>query len=183
MAILGGLNSVKDVKILVLYILNYAGAPLSRDNIVKIGLESGTAEYLDIIQSMDEMLITGLVDIVATDKPDILRITEMGRQTLRMFENDLPYTVRRKNQSALLKILADIERSSEVRALVEKKSNGYEVTCSLFEGEDILLEYKLYVPTQIQAQMIADQFKTDPIDKYRNILGFLINEKLYEENN
>lgn len=181
--IIGGLNNVPDVKVLVLYILNYAGTPLSRDNIAKIGLESGTVEYFDIMQAMDEMLITGLIDILATDKPEILRITEMGRQTLVLFEKNLPYSVRRKNQAAFVKMLADIERESEVKAEIEKNGEGYDVICTLYEGEDILFQYRLFVPTQIQAQMIADQFKTDPVDKYRNILGFLINEKLFEEDN
>ncbi len=181
MAIIGGLNDVVDVKILVLYILNYAGTPLTRDNIVKIGLEGGTVQYFDLIQSIDEMLITGLIDITSTETPDILRITEMGRQTLVLFENNLPYSVRRKNQSALLKMLSDIERQQSIKAEVIKKKNGYEAVCTLLDGEDILLEYRLFVPTQIQAQMIVDQFKTDPTDKYKNILSFLIDENLFGE--
>lgn len=182
MAIIGGLNSVPDVKVLVLYILNYAGRPLTKDNIINIGMESGTVEYFDIAQCVEEMLITGLVDINAVDTPDIFRITELGRQTLNLFERDLPHSVRRKNQSALLKLLADIDRAQSVKSNITKKSNGYEVTCTLLDGDDIMLEYKLYVPTQIQAQMIVDQFEKNPTDKYKNILQLLIDEKLFEEN-
>ena len=55
------------------------------------------------------------------------------------------------------------------------------MVCTLVEGEDILLEYRLLVPTQIQAQIIADQFKTNPTDKYKNILELLVDEKLFED--
>ena len=181
MAIIGGLNDVSDVKILVLYILNYAGAPLTRDNLMHIALDSGSVQYFDLAQAIDELLLTGPIDVVSTDTPDILRITEMGRQMLSMFEKNLPYTVRRKNQSALLKMLADIKHKQSVRSSVTKTETGYEVCCSLYDGDMLLLEYKLMVPTQIQAQMVADQFEKNPTDKYKNILDLLIDEKLFEE--
>ncbi len=181
MAIIGGLNSVGDVKVLVLYILNYAGMPLSKDNIVKIAMQDGLVEYFDLMQAIDEGLLTGIIDIIGKDSPDILRITEIGRQTLSMFERSLPHNVVRKNQSALLKMLADIEREKSVKADIQKTKNGYEVACTLLDGEDTLLQYKLFVPTQIQAQMIVDQFKSNPTQKYKSILQLLIDEKLFEE--
>lgn len=178
---IGGLNSIPDVKVLVLYILNYAGRPLSKDNIIKIGMDSGTVEYFDIAQCTEEMLITGLIDINAVETPDIYRITELGRQTLAMFERDLPHSVRRKNQSSLLKLLSEIDRARDIKSDIIKKSNGYEAVCTLLDGEDTMLEYRLYVPTQIQAQMIVDQFEKNPTDKYKSILQLLIDEKLFEE--
>ena len=51
MAIIGGLNSVPDVKVLILYILNYAGGQLSKQNLINIALDGGTAEYFDIAQT------------------------------------------------------------------------------------------------------------------------------------
>ncbi len=181
MAIIGGLNSVGDVKVLVLYILNYAGMPLSKDNIIKIAMQDGLVEYFDLMQAIDEGLLTGLIDIIGQDNPDILRITEIGRQTLSMFERSLPHNVVRKNQSALLKMLADIERERNIKSDIIKKKSGYEVVCTLLDGEDTLLEYKLFVPTQIQAQMIVDQFKINPTQKYKSILQLLVDEKLFEE--
>lgn len=181
MSIIGGLNSVSDVKILVLYILNYAGTPISRDNLIKIAMNAGSVEYFDLAQAIDELLMTGPIDITGNDTPNILRITEVGRQTLQMFEKSLPYSVRRKNQTALLNMLAQIEREKNVKSEIVQKKNGYEVVCTLLDGEDVLLEYKLLVPTQIQAQMIAEQFKSDPTEKYQNILELLIDEKLFED--
>ena len=183
MAIIGGLNDVSDVKILVLYILNYASSTLSRDNIVHIGLDAGSATYFDLMQSVDELLMTGHIDIVSKNEPDNIRITEMGRQTLSLFEKNLPYTVRRKNQSALFKMIANIKRSQSVKSDVRKKGSGYEAVCTLLDGDDVLLEYKLFVPTQIQAQMIVSQFEKDPTGKYKNILELLIDEKLFEDEN
>lgn len=181
MAIIGGLNNVSDVKILVLYILGYAGTPLKKDDLIHIALDSESVQYFDLVQAIDELLITGPIDIINKDNPDILRITEMGRQVLSVFEKNLPYSVRRKNQNALLNLLADIKRKSSVTSEIIKKDGGYEVRCTLLDGDETLLEYKLLVPTQIQAQMIADQFEKDPTSKYKNILSVLVDEKLFEE--
>ncbi len=181
MNIIGGLNSVPDVKVLVLYILNYAGTPLSKDNIQHIALSDGLVQYFDLCQAIDEALLTGLIDVVSSADPDTVRITEVGRQTLAMFEKTLPHSVRRKNQTALLNMLADIERGRNVKSDIIKKEGGYEAVCTLLDGDDTLLEYKLFVPTQIQAQMIVDQFENDPTGKYKGILSLLIDEKLFEE--
>ncbi len=181
MAIIGGLNSVPDVKVLVLYILNYAGGQLSKENLMRIALDGGTAEYFDIAQAIDGLMNSGLVDFVSQNTPDQLYITELGRETLSVFERSLPLSVRRKNQSALLRLLAEIERKRSIKSRIEQKEHGFEVVCTILEGEDTLLEYRLFVPTLIQAQMIVDQFETDPISKYKNILQLLIDEKLFEE--
>ena len=181
MAIIGGLNSIPDIKVLVLYILNYAGRPLSKDNIIKIGMDSGTVEYFDLAQAIEEMYITGLTDNDDPENPELIRITEVGRQTLAMVERDLPHSVRRKNQASLLKLLGDIDRKNSVKSDIIKKKHGYEVVCTLLDGEDIMLEYKLYVPTQIQAQMIVDQFEKNPTEKYKSILPLLVDESVFEE--
>jgi hypothetical protein len=181
MSIIGGLNEVADVKILVLYILNYAGKSLKRENLIDIAMEAGSVAYFDLVQAIDELLMTGPIDIVGKDTPDDLRITQLGRQMLSMFEKNLPYTVRRKNQTALLSVLAKIERGQSVKSAVTRKGDSYEVCCTLLEGEDTLLEYRLLVPTQIQAQMIADQFESDPTSKYRGILELLIDEKVFDD--
>lgn len=181
MTIVGGLNNVPDVKIMVLYILNYAGTPLSKDNINRIALSDGLVQYFDLCQAIDEALLTGLIDVVRSDTPDILRITEVGKQTLSMFEKALPHSIMRKNQTALLNMLADIERERSIKSEIVKKNSGYEAVCTLVDGEDILLEYRLFVPTQIQAQMIVDQFKNDPTGKYKSILSLLVDQKLFED--
>ena len=182
MAIIGGLNSVPDVKVLILYILNYAGGELSRDNLMRIALDGGTAEYFDIAQAIDGLMNSGLIDFVSQDTPNELYITDLGRETLEVFEHSLPFSVRRKNQSALLRLLAEIERKRSIKSRIEQKEHGFEAVCTLLEGEDTLLEYRLFVPTQIQAQMIVDQFERNPIDKYKSILQLLIDEKLFEDN-
>ena len=164
MAIIGGLNSVPDVKVLILYILNYAGGRLSKENLLQIALDGGTAEYFDIAQAMDGLMNSGLIDFVSHNTPNELYITELGRETLSVFEHNLPFSVRRKNQSALLRLLADIERKRSVKSRIEEKKNGYEAVCTLLEGEDTLLEYRLFVPTQIQAQKLGDYENTVQID-------------------
>ena len=183
MSIIGGLNSVPDVKVLVLYILNYAGGELTRDNLINIALDSGTVEYFDIVQAIDELMNSGLVDFVTQDTPNQLYITRLGKETLEVFEHSLPYSVRRKNQSALLRMLAKIERRRSVKSRVEDKEHGFEAVCTLLDGDDTLLEYRVFVPTKIQAQMIVDQFEQDPTGKYKNILQLLVDEKLFEDNN
>ena len=59
------------------------------------------------------------------------------------------------------------------------EEGGYLVTCRLTEQEKTLLEYKVLVPDEMQAHIIADQFLKHPTEKYQSIMAALIDENLF----
>jgi hypothetical protein len=179
MPTLGALHSVPDVKLLILYILDYAGRSLSKENLVEIVQSSDTVEYFDFSEAFDKLLLDGLIDIKSESENNLFRITDAGKQTLELFRKELPFNVIKKNSAALLGVLSQIERKSQIKTKIEKHGSGYYVTCTLLDGDDVLLEYKLFVPDQLQAALIASQFEEYPTEKYKSILSLLIDQNLF----
>ena len=167
-----------DVKGLILFILKHSGTPLGKEDLTEIVLSDGLVDYFDFTEALQELLESGLVDIAAKDDARLI-LSSLGRQTEEIYENDLPYNVRKKNLAATMQVLSRIKRDSNTRTHIEKTEKGYLVTCSLTEDQTLLLEYSVLVPDEMQAYMIADRFVKHPTEKYQAILSLLIDKDLF----
>lgn len=175
----GGLHSLGDVKALVLYILHAASRSLEREHLTEIILNDGLVDYFDFSQGLQELLQEGLIDIASSDEMNTFVITDVGIQTKELYEKQLPFNVKKRALAALTKTLAKIRRDSNTHTDIGTADGGYLVTCRLTEDEKTLLEYKVLVPDEMQAHIIADQFQKHPTEKYQSIMAALIDENLF----
>ena len=176
----GGLHSVGDVKALILYISNSAALPLTQENFTEIVLHDGLVNYFDFSQAFQELLQEGLLDILSVEENNRFVITEIGTQTEKLYEKNLPFNVKKKTLAALTKVLAKIQRDSNTHTEIVAAASGYHVICRLCENDQTLLEYKVLVPDELQAHLIADQFSKFPTEKYLAIMSAVIDENLFE---
>lgn len=176
----GGLHSVGDVKALILYISNSAALPLTQENFTEIVLHDGLVNYFDFSQAFQELLQEGLLDILSVEENNRFVITEIGTQTEKLYEKNLPFNVKKKTLAALTKVLAKIKRDSNTHTEIVAAASGYHVICRLCENDQTLLEYKVLVPDELQAHLIADQFSKFPTEKYQAIMSAVIDENLFE---
>lgn len=176
----GGLHTVGDVKALILYISNAAARPLERENFTEIIMHDNLVDYFDFMQALQELLQEGLMDIASIEQANLYRITEIGTQTKELYEKNIPFNVKKRVLAALTKTLAKINRESNTHTEIEATDKGYLVTCRLTENDTLLLEYKVLVPDEMQAHIIADQFANSPTEKYQGIMEQLIDENLFK---
>ncbi len=176
----GGLHSVGDVKALILYISNSAARPLMQEHFTEIVLHDGLVNYFDFSQAFQELLEEGLLDYASLDEQDQFIITEVGIQTQKLYEKNLPFNVRKKTLAALTKVLGKIKIDSSTHTDIVAAESGYYVVCRLTENQQTLLEYKVLVPDEMQAHIIADQFAKFPTEKYQAIMSAVIDENLFE---
>lgn len=175
----GGLHTLGDVKALVLYILNAASCPLEREHLTEIILNDGLVDYFDFSQGLQELLQEGLIDILSPNEINTFIITDVGIRTKELYEKNIPFNVKKRALAALTKTLATIRRESNTHTDISETQGGYLVTCRLTEEEKTLLEYKVLVPDEMQAHIIADQFLKHPTEKYQSIMAALIDENLF----
>ena len=176
----GGLHSVGDVKALILYISNSASRPLTREHFTEIILNDGLVNYFDFSQALQELLQEGLLDITSAEEDDKYIITNVGIQTEKLYEKNLPFNVKKKTLAAIAKVLAKIQHDSCTHTEINATDGGFLVTCRLTERELTLLEYTILVPDEMQAHIIADQFTKFPTQKYQAIMSSVIDEDLFE---
>ncbi len=175
----GGLHTLGDVKALVLYILHASSRSLEREHLTEIILNDGLVDYFDFSQALQELLEEGLIDIASSDEMNTFVITNVGIQTKDLYEKNLPFNVKKRALAALTRVLAKINRDSNTHTDIVAVEGGFHVTCCLTENDKILLEYKVLVPDEMQAHIIADQFVKNPTEKYQSMMAALIDENLF----
>ena len=175
----GGLHTLGDVKALILYILHSASRSLEREHLTEIILNDGLVDYFDFSQGLQELLQEGLIDISSPNETNSFVITDVGIRTMELYQKNIPFNVKKRALAALTKTLAKIRRESNTHTDVALVEGGYLVTCCLTEENKTLLEYKVLVPDEMQAHIIADQFLKHPTEKYQSIMAALIDENLF----
>ena len=175
----GGLHTLGDVKALVLYILDASSQSLEREHLTEIILNDGLVDYFDFSQALQELLQEGLIDITSPDEINTFVITNVGIQTKDLYEKNIPFNVKKRALAALTRVLAKIKRDSNTHTDITAVEGGFQVTCRLTEDTKVLLEYKVLVPDEMQAHIIADQFVKNPTEKYQSMMAALIDENLF----
>ena len=168
----GGLNSSKDVKLLVCYLLAGVDEPIARRHLLELLQYEGLANYFEVGQAVAELQAAGNISL-ADEAEDTFRVTDTGREIARTLETALPYSVRQKAVRAATRLLARIKLERENTVTTEKSEGGYMVTCTSHEGDRVLMSVSLLVPDAIQAEAVKRQFLEDPLRVYGGTIALL----------
>ena len=88
-------------------------------------------------------------------------------------ESDLPKTVREKAINAAVKMQMKARRRRENKIEVKKLENGYHVTFTISDKDDVLMSLTVYVADITQVEIIKQGFLNDPVGLYSAIIASL----------
>lgn len=167
----GGLTSVQEIRILLCYMLQSVAAPIPRDALTDIITAGGMANYFDTEDAIEDLI--RLQHLVQSDDK-LVATTVTGNQIGESLGVRIPYTLRERSVKAALQLLKrrEVERDNKVD-IRKLEEGGYEVTCTVMDGDRALLSVTLRVSDPWQAEQIKEQFLTDPALLYRSNLAVL----------
>ena len=167
-----------DLKLLVLYLMARAAAPITFLQLLDLALCDAGVNYFSLTEAVDHLMET---DHLAKDG-DLLSITEKGRRNSEICESSLPYSVRMKCDEHLVKLNAVLKRQAQVQTDLTPNGDG---TCSVrlyFADESgPLMELKLISPSLTQGQALASRFDRTPAAIYHEIMALLTRHSQEEE--
>ena len=167
----GGLTNVQEIRILLCYMLRTVSAPIPRDALTDIITAGGMANYFDTEEAIEDLI--RLQHLVQSDDR-LVATTVTGNQIGESLGVRIPYTLRERSVKAALQLLKRREVERDNKADIRKlEEGGYEVTCTVMDGERALLSVSLRVSDPWQAEQIKEQFLTDPALLYRSNLAVL----------
>lgn len=170
----GGLWTKNDIRILLCYILDSVGAPLSGEDISGIMQGKALANYFETGDALAGLEAAGHI----RGTPEGYVIEPTGREIARGLDTGLPLAVRDKALEAAVTLLARARAKRENRVEIEDLPNGCRVKCAISGGgEADLMELGLYVPDRAQARVIEEHFYRDPEGVYRLLLAALTGDK------
>ena len=167
----GGLTSVQEIRILLCYMLQSVAAPIPRDALTDIITAGGMANYFDTEEAIEDLI--RLQHLVQTEDR-LVATTVTGNQIGESLGVRIPYTLRERSVKAALQLLKRRKVEQDNKVDIRKtEEGGYEVTCTVMDGERVLLSVTLPVSDSWQAEQIKEQFLTDPALLYRSNLAVL----------
>ena len=166
----GGLKETYEVKILICYLLDSVGAPLTLHQICEICTADGVVDYFTLCTAMRELEENG--NLVREKEGCVL--TDLGRETVENLKKALPSSLRDAIVRRGMALLARMRREKEVTAEVKPDGSGYQVICSLHEGSLTFFSMAFYAPDRVQADIIAGNFRKKAPELYESLIGTLI---------
>lgn len=168
----GGLRNKNEIKILICYIIKTIDTQISKQQINEVIQGQGLANYFEVNQAISELIQNGSLD-VDKDNEDLLSITQIGKMAASTLELDLPRSVREKAIKSAIKIITIAKNEQENNVKIEQLNNGYHITFTIADKNDIMMQLKLFVADKEQIEIVKRNFFEDPSRLYSSIISSL----------
>ena len=173
MARTGFIQSELDLKLLVLYIMARAVAPITFLQLLDLALCDAGVDYFSLTEVVGHLVETGHLE----QEGELYSITEKGRRNSEICESSLPYSVRMHCDENLVRLNEVLKRAAQVQTDLTPNEDG---TCTvrLYCADDSgpLMELKVLFPTLAQGQALTSRFQRAPEATYHSLMAALAEE-------
>ena len=150
---LGFIHDMMDVKVLILFVMSRVGYPVNVQQIYELCFQDDCLSYFDVCTALPEMVESGHLK-QAEDECYV--ITDKGRETAKLVEDSIAFSVRQKAENAVDRFNRKVRRSSFVRTKVTPRETGdFSVVMSLDDEMGNLMTLELVAPDQRQANRLS----------------------------
>lgn len=171
-------ETLAENKVLILYVLNKAGKPLTNDILYKIVLAAANMNYFYFQQFILDLIEVGYIFSFEKEGKTLYNITEKGQTTLDLTLDLLPGIVKLRADTNLKPIL---DRSEEEQSIVAEytplNENLYNISCRIIEENETVFEIKTLAGSNLQAKQIVHNWEKNAYTLYPQILKLLANEE------
>lgn len=167
----GFIQNELDLKLLVLYIMDRAVAPITFLQLLDLALCDAGVDYFSLTEAVDHLTQTEHLKLDG----ELYSITDKGRRNIEICQSSLPYSVRLRCDENLVKLNDALMRQAQVQTGLQPNEDG---TCTvrlyLADEAGPLMELKLISPSLAQGQTLTSKFQQAPEAIYHEIMALLI---------
>ena len=169
----GGLWSIREIRVLVCYLLNTLGQSVSHEDFLEIFTREGLVNYFETGDALSELVKGGSIRCEEIDGKQMYSVTETGKMAANELLSELPISVRERAATAALRLFS--RRRSEKEHAVEITENtcGFLVTLTVRDVNAELMSIRVPVADRTQANLLRDRFYDDPGAVYTGTLALL----------
>ena len=158
-------------KLIILYMLNKVDFPLTTSQISEFVLDKGYTSYFKLQEALSELASSGLIRPETTHNRTLYHLTENGAETIHYFSNKISSAIRKDIDDFLKEKQYDLKEESDYYLNTNKE---YEVRCQIVENGSSLIDLKLTVPTETEAEAIANRWDLNSQQIYAQLLANLL---------
>lgn len=162
-------------KLMILYLLKAVRYPLTRSQLSDFMLEKEYCNFMTFQQVISELLESHLVREETLRNSSRYLITREGEETEELFIGNISEEIL-ADMDAFLEAnkIRLREESGTVSSYEESPSGDYNVNLEIYEGRDKLLSVSLSVPSEDQAEVICNNWKSSDQKVYESIMKELL---------
>lgn len=164
-------------KLIVLYILDRAGAILTREQLYRTAILNSEMEYFAFEQAVSELEEDGLLVEVRRPFGECLGLTDAGREALDLFEKSVPADERKKLDAYLDENRGAFARETEVSSRIEKGADGCVLHLLITEGARVIFSVSLAVSSEEQALELRRRWETGSEPIYNFVWDTLLDRQ------
>ena len=149
--------------------------PLTTSQISEFILEKEYTTYFKLQETLAEMENSDLLRAETTHNRTLYHLTDNGLDTIQYFRNKISPAIQRDIDEFLKEKKYDLKEEVAVKSDYHLNTNHeYEVCCQIVENGFSLIDLKLTVPTESEAEAIAGNWASKSQDIYTLLLTKLL---------
>lgn len=168
-----GIQNVHAVRILLCHILSAVGLPMSKNDFARLFQENHLVDYFTLSTALAELKQEQQVSLVDEDGEACYQLCPLGREAAQVLAHTLPLSVREHTAEAAARLMARKRTERENDVSITPCGTGFNVQIVMHDTEVDLLNLKLFVPDEAQAQAVQERLLQDPAALYAQIIEFL----------
>ena len=152
----GGLTTSTEIRILLCYLIQHAGTPLSQGELETALLGEELVNYFELASNLSDLLEQGFV----REENGRYTILPAGADIAEALADDVPRSVRDAAVRATLAAQQFARKEAQHHAQITPAASGtgYNVQCSIRDMESDVFSFSLYVPDKLTAKLARAQF-------------------------
>lgn len=174
-------STLAENKLLVLYILNKVGKPISQKALLELIVSITEMNYFYFQQFLLDLIENKYVISYEKDEEIIYMITPEGKRAIELTSDMIPGILTLKVDNSLKDNLDDIEDKLSISSdFIPIDDNHFTVKCKVIENNTIMFEVQTFAGSKEQAKNIVDNWNTNATEIYPKILSLLTETKKEE---
>lgn len=162
-------------KLMLLFFLDSIDFELTRSQFYRIFFEKGWMDYFDFQARLTELEEDGHVAALPLTFGHGYRVTPQGKQTLSMFAEELPHSLREKLSECAQQNREILRSEAQFYARqTQLPDGGYQATLRLMDKHAHILDISLQLPTAQLAQAACDAWPKQAEGIYQELLKRLV---------
>ena len=166
-----GLNTVTDLKVFLLFLLDNIRYPIDRDTVMTIATENTDDISLDYDQCLAELSDSGHILYDEVDGEKYYMISDKGRIVASELYDSLDAGFRERSLRSAIKHVSLSKSGASIKSYITKTESGrYRVTLEAHDRFGELMQTSLTVNSLAEAEQIKRNFEAKPDGVYRGVL-------------
>ena len=166
-----GLNSITDLKVFLLFLLDNIRYPVDSNTIMDIASENTDDLSLDYEQCLAELVDSEHLLYDEIEGTRYYMISDKGREVASELYDNLDAGFRERSLRSAIKHLSLSKSGASIKSYIEKTESGrYRVTLEAFDRYGELMTTTLAVNSLAEAEQIKRNFEGKPDGVYRGVL-------------